>query len=350
MASTTQPSTCSKTAVNRNKWEKRTRRHKTFHDFPRLPLELRRMIWAEAIRPRGYSEIHYLSVTKCQDGRPPRYRRAESTRRRLSDPQPCNCDRCDPRRQEYSWQRQDLAAYRWDAALWDACEESRDVLRWHMSKKGEMPVLGSRCGRNDNGTFAVREAQLGGERFLRVNIEEDIFCLRFKKTEIEASTLIYWGKFLRELLCTECAVAPSKIAFEFDHSWNERMPCTFQRMTCEATPRGLMARAYEAYSRREIELDRIWLINHDLAPKLHEGDSTALPGRKGRYIYIQSGTAAWKRLPRAQRRQSSLGFVYDVATLELLDYGQLPAPQPGQSIADCLGTLCRVPADWTLAN
>lgn len=102
-----------------------------FDLFASLPCELRLEIWKFAIRPAGRG-IHRFSIFNKQTDRDDPSRRLAITNTR--DGQQVRHTATAPRipgARECSWTEGNASAYLWDAGLWTACRESREVIVWH---------------------------------------------------------------------------------------------------------------------------------------------------------------------------------------------------------------------------
>ncbi|KAK6700065.1 hypothetical protein SNK05_012856 [Fusarium graminearum] len=84
----------------------------TFHPFPRLPTELRMQIWEAACRGlrQSFQAVHYVTLDEYTEMSPLKH----------------NWDDSKPRNK---------SIYLWDAGLWTACQESRDVVAKHWGKQ-----------------------------------------------------------------------------------------------------------------------------------------------------------------------------------------------------------------------
>ncbi|KAM0262341.1 hypothetical protein ACHAQJ_001810 [Trichoderma viride] len=114
------------------------------HSFTKLPTELRLQIWKLALRPIGPDRpgAHFFSVANgLKDGDAIIKLRVRCNKEDslTSDSHgypygfvPPNCTAGDD---GYSWQRNNPSAYLWDFGLWNACEESREIIEEHYNMK-----------------------------------------------------------------------------------------------------------------------------------------------------------------------------------------------------------------------
>ena len=176
------------------------------HPFPNLPYQLRLLIWEAAClehcqRRRGF---HY--VTDVSNG--------------VVSPLDYNWDESKPKNR---------SMYLWDAGLWTACRESREVVFRHWGKqprptndyeKGlcqseeEINLIRCRIGPDEKDHadwgFFVLPSRIDHEHWRQiVHLCNDIFCI----TTDDWESLNHYGR--------GWGFPPESMVLEFDPSWNE---------------------------------------------------------------------------------------------------------------------------------
>ena len=233
-----------------------------FHYFPRLPPELRIAIWQMAIRPPDLRGVHYFSLFRSiGDRESPLLDQAVADRqydRYLEkDQRLFNIEykAAAPRVStlpEYSWFNGNQSLYAWDAGLFSACRESSQIIRKSIKLGLDLDQW-------------VIKAQHNGETVYLRDHGRDLFFFEFEREDVEASMSIRWGVLLCQLSFSYFTLSPSNIAFEFHPSWITSLPEGEFDLCEEPSPRGLVARAFEAWCRRELPgYTRIWLIDRSI--------------------------------------------------------------------------------------
>ncbi|KAM0666448.1 hypothetical protein ACQRIT_005218 [Beauveria bassiana] len=95
----------------------------TFHPFSRLPADLRDMIWKAAVWDRSRSSANFFTILPSDGeflGRSPRVRLGPPTRTGRV---------CNYRQQVGSWESTMGSGCMVDSGLWEACHESRAVMK-----------------------------------------------------------------------------------------------------------------------------------------------------------------------------------------------------------------------------
>lgn len=163
-------------------------------------------------------------------------------------------------RPEYSWLKDNRSLYAWGAGLSSACRESRWIFR-ESRRHPDGRVIKRRKTRK------TRKTQFDRDLGRLENRSRKLFCLEFEREDIQASMTISWGVLLRQLPLSPGNSSPFNIAFEFHPSWvtslpDEREPFDLHQ---EPSPRGLVARIFEAWCRREIDSHvTVWLIDRSI--------------------------------------------------------------------------------------
>lgn len=242
-----------------------------FHYFPKLPPELRITIWEMAIRPRDIRGVHYFSLFKSTGDRESPLLDLAVANRQLSEYEKkyetflLNIEHraAAPRvaayrnhayPPEYSWFKDNRSLYAWDAGLFNACWESS----WIISKSIKPGLVFHEWVikvRHNRETVYLRDHR------------QDLFCFEFEREDVEASMSIRWGVLLPQLSFGRFALSPSNIAFEFHPNWVTSLPEKGEPFDLhrEPSPRGLVARVFDAFCRREIPSHiSVWLIDRSI--------------------------------------------------------------------------------------
>ncbi|KAF4465911.1 tetracycline resistance [Fusarium albosuccineum] len=178
-----------------------------FHQFSRLPAELRMQIWEEACFPRHLLGIHYFALDERKE--------------LIFNPS------------SYLSKR---SASCWDGGLWMACKESRAVVGNHsqIEKWNKVRLRADRECKNPGRLVGKEEAipgvvatQEGHEaRHLMVYPSQDIFCVTANNTNWE-SLLSSWDV--------------KNIALEFEPSWILDFPRDLFDLNDGKSSRGFLA-------------------------------------------------------------------------------------------------------------
>ncbi|KAF7560125.1 hypothetical protein G7046_g4034 [Stylonectria norvegica] len=282
-----------------------------FHSFLNLPYELRRQIWESAARPTGpkHAGIHHFSVfinSQIKD---------DTTKpRRALKYRPDTDDRTyvavvpDPHEDS----NVDRSAYLWDAGLWTACKESREVIVRHLQvsnslEKGKLmrmqyylPSLPAAV-RDENwkdhqevATFINAPTQnadgIGENRQLMVYPYQDLFVLDLEGISKAPKEAWWWRKVLDHLRFSPFIWDGGTIkhlAFEFDPSW--KLPQKWSGdMSCkmlydELTPRGGFVQAIFGILYNFIGC-RVWLIDRGTIPGYKEIDRRNMYTEIGEHV------------------------------------------------------------------
>lgn len=243
-----------------------------FHPFPRLPLELRLDIWELAIRPTdGKHGLHHFIITRPEDDSPESFQ--------LSHP--------------HFWQPQHVATvpaennksvYLWDAGLWTACVESRDVImkhfkvhqwdarRYHGGTGSDIApfCVHHELSRGGDVSYPAETTAWRGQESWQLMVRPmvDMFCFKSKDWEF-ARGWMELSDFFADIPFTSHLsghIPVRNIAFEFDPSWNIDFPRYISDLVEESSARGFIADTMFALPRDQ-PLDprylKVWLIDHD---------------------------------------------------------------------------------------
>ncbi|KAK6072153.1 hypothetical protein SCUP515_07485 [Seiridium cupressi] len=242
----------------------------TFHPFPRLPLELREQIWAEAIRPRQPG-AHFFTIYNNgrQDEISEIGQHVVATSKKNIRPCSLAAPRC--RGREFSWTSHNPSAYLTDRGLWTACWESRLMMGKHydMEKWNErLAAEREECTHNTypDAPATVSILSKGEQQYVTVFPQLDLFCLRpLNHNSIDWDDVFqgwcsripffvrYWG------------YQANHIALEWDPSWDDDEAwdmadgaALWSHLSYPDTPLGCILRACE------VELwgmENIWIID-----------------------------------------------------------------------------------------
>ncbi|PHH92642.1 hypothetical protein CDD83_6412 [Cordyceps sp. RAO-2017] len=266
----------------------------TFELFPRLPCELRLHVWKLAVRPPGRG-LHRFSILNGDEEDEP----GNASLRRLAIGD--GGTRKKPRKRRHmatappvpetpghhSWTHGNRSACLWDAGLWTACRESRDVMMWHFrvqhwdAERRRLLRAGgfwtpaaladefedvtamavARCRDDDD------DGDQGRLHFL-VQPHRDLFWLEPR----DWRRSVDWSSFFLDLPFSSPLRGYghlSHIAVEHDPSWNADLPKDLAELLQEATPRGFVARAMAECATNKLS-SFIWLVDRRLSRKSPE--------------------------------------------------------------------------------
>ncbi|KAI9164165.1 hypothetical protein HJFPF1_05805 [Paramyrothecium foliicola] len=241
-----------------------------FLAFPRLPFDLRWIIWRMAICTDETPRIHYYSLFNEDvfEGHrqsflrwmisqypptPPRPhpRRNDGTLRYTTNP------RLHSLPSQFSWTRGNRFLYYWDAGLWTASKESRAAIYQYRLKARNGPLR----ERSD-----IVMAEYGGGRVYLEVQPRDIVCLRFNPDDLVKCVSLDWRVLLVRLPFFHLPQASDlNLAFEFHDSWDDGIETNMSSLRShllEPSERGLVMRAYWAWVTGKIpRWTRLWLID-----------------------------------------------------------------------------------------
>ncbi|PHH79913.1 hypothetical protein CDD80_3500 [Ophiocordyceps camponoti-rufipedis] len=242
----------------------------SFQLFPLLPCELRLEVWKMAIRPAG-AGVHRISLrdSSSSSSSPsvsgntlravPAGDKQESRRRHIAVAEP---------------EASGSSASLWDAGLWTACSESRQVMMWHFRLQ-----FWQDAGRNllraggywspaavadefEDMTAMAIAWNGQADRYIVVQPHRDLFWLEPQdwKTTVDWRTLFVDLPFSSSLRGYGHL---SHIAVEFDQSWNVHLPKDLPALLKESSPRGFIARAMAECATNRL-YSFIWLVDRHL--------------------------------------------------------------------------------------
>lgn len=218
----------------------------TFHPFTSLPYELRFNIWELAVRPtHNTGGLHQFVVLDSEDMKGPTQDLTILGRESRFDP---GAYIAAVARLSGAYDNGNRSAYLWDAGLWTACKESREVITKYSKQK------------DWSGTPSVMVAVQDGQHWhVMVHPCRDLFCFTPKSwsSEIQWSHIFDYLPFSSRWRGSDNI---DNIAVEFDPSWNIDLPEQIYELLDESTARGCVARAVNARAKEHVECT-IWLID-----------------------------------------------------------------------------------------
>ncbi|SCO76100.1 uncharacterized protein FRV6_00312 [Fusarium oxysporum] len=207
----------------------------SFHPFPRLPLELRLLIWSAACnsyvsyQPNDHA-LHYVDLEPSSDGTTLlAYHKSTADVVQGDNNSACLSN-----------------------ALWGACKESRDVVARHSRVDGQDQP-------HSPAMLSIRDNE--GHWNAPVCPTKDIFCVKSSSWETPDGNDKPWQVALPNLSLTAPSNIPiQNIAFEFDLTWDTDLPGTYYDLMSENSARGFLSRfCYNAFLNNSEE-HKIWLF------------------------------------------------------------------------------------------
>lgn len=192
---------------------------KTFHPFPRLPKELRDMIWDFAIRPARPS-VHFFSIYN-----PYKDSELAAMEEHTVVVRGRTCGWAAPRGEgsSYSWTASNPSVYLIDGGLWTACTESRERMEKHFRYQELRRELSEFCGSWWERPDAPATGALlrnGEEQAFTVYPRTDLLCLQ----PFDPETLCWddsLGKKVPFFNKNNDSYYPDHLALELDPLWWE---------------------------------------------------------------------------------------------------------------------------------
>ncbi|EFY89750.1 hypothetical protein MAC_04182 [Metarhizium acridum CQMa 102] len=252
----------------------------TFHAFPRLPCELRLRIWELALRPQHAGGLHhfFIDLEGNKDGIDPKLFVGVDDWAGGIDPAKRDIALNIGRLQSNSSATPGKGSvYYWDAGLWTACRESRDVITrrsesdyQHRTEHYSL-LRRERIGCRHPSFAKVRQGNQAWN--LVVQPQRDLFCFHVQGWGMDF--LLPHPSVLQVLQSPVCGrwrldrdehTQPTSVqhfALEFDSSWNTDWPKGPDELLGEASPRGFVARLILRAVLAEVGFF-IWLIDGDV--------------------------------------------------------------------------------------
>ncbi|PFH56369.1 hypothetical protein XA68_16609 [Ophiocordyceps unilateralis] len=248
-----------------------------FDFFPLLPCELRLHVWELAIRPPG-AGVHRISIVdddsqaatqgtlRAVPGDDDDFRGKKSRRRHIAAVAPAAAEL-----ESEEWIRDNSSASLWDAGLWTACRESRQVMMWHFrlpfwhDARHKLLQTGgywspAAVAEEFQDMTAMTVARNG--RYFVVQPHRDLFWIEPQ----DWKSTVNWRTLFADLPFSSSLRGYghlSHLAVEFDPSWNVDMPKDLPALLQESTPRGFVARAMAECATNRL-YSFIWLIDRHL--------------------------------------------------------------------------------------
>jgi hypothetical protein len=165
------------------------------------------------------------------------------------------------------------SAYIWDAGLWTACKESREVILCHLQIDDPIKVrteedsswpVSRENERHDVQLGYIYSHSSSREHKLVVRPSQDIFCIRGNNWESSDGSYEFLEMVIPFVTNHWCSLQVSNLAFEFDPSWNANLPkgeFGLSTMIEENSPRGMLAKALYAAAAHNIS-PQLWIIDN----------------------------------------------------------------------------------------
>ncbi|KAJ3520946.1 hypothetical protein NM208_g13512 [Fusarium decemcellulare] len=235
----------------------------TFHQFSRLPAEVRLQIWEEACFPRQSCGLHYATL--------------DTKTHFVTLDFPGNG-----------------SAYSWDGGLWMACKESRAVLeKHHYMKEWKQSDLRDPTEYQYSKSWMESEKEAPGLLAVRNDHQEwhcvayparDIFCINAHNNDWQS--LMTWKSYGLSItvpfLEDTMSLYVDNVALEFDPSWNLDLPTYLYEFDDRKSSLGFLARMLAEVARGDSRATNIWLIDNnarwranskrDLGPVVYDCD------------------------------------------------------------------------------
>ncbi|KAM0541893.1 hypothetical protein ACHAPJ_013039 [Fusarium lateritium] len=289
-----------------------------------MPPELRLQIWQDACLPSSQHRrgLHYMDVEVDKH-----------ENRGWSCVTALRCDWTSPPEKRDSIGRNNRSAYLWDAGLWRACKESREVILRH-SHINDWIRIEKPCGIRSTRYVSQRKKNwIGGEEavppgvltlregdeewHLMVYPERDMFCV---SESVCATLLCSVNTFFLHFSFVDCYgdvhyFDGKNLALEFDPSWNLDWNFDYQdhdivKLRCEDSFRGFLANrlAEVADDIDFTSVPRLWLIDKNTQWIARPGRnlSTVYHDCDGEYVEID-----WRDTRSDTRKSASRGAVAD---------------------------------------
>ncbi|KAF5006250.1 hypothetical protein FDECE_7410 [Fusarium decemcellulare] len=267
----------------------------TFHQFSRLPAEVRWQIWEEACFPRQSRGLHYATL--------------DATLHFVSHHFPGN-----------------RSAYSWDGGLWMACKESRVALEKHhyMQEWKESEL-------RDPTEYQYSESWMGSEKeapgLVAVHDDHqawhcvvyparDIFCVTAHNNDWE-SVMESWPWYgllvIVPFIEDVTTLRVDNIALEFDPSWNVELSRDGYRFNDRKSPGSFLVRMLLDLA-REDGIPNIWLIDNSARWRAKPGRdiSPVSYGSDGEYVEIDWGEVCFDEV-NEEYKSSIVCFIQDLS-------------------------------------
>ncbi|KAF5989760.1 tetracycline resistance protein [Fusarium bulbicola] len=261
----------------------------TFKPFPRLPTELRLEIWKSACLPyssRIEGGLHYVAVdvVDTQGFRREDYKHPVTddpnleghdydyegigyvTMRALESPGGEPANSLSPVKPV------NKSAYLWDAGLWLACKESREVVSKHLNLKEWLACRQQPLPRGESAWYdksfpsAIVPQNKSEKRCPLVKPDSDMFCIDTSNLEsvpLCSLDMMLLAPFFGTKKFT--VIGCWNIAFKFDRSWNDSFPSSWSDlMKREDSMRSRLATSLYYQEMAVSATPSLWLIDDDV--------------------------------------------------------------------------------------
>lgn len=234
----------------------------TFHFFPKLPCELRIWIWKLALRPStDIGGMHYFLLEHKE--------KVDSTDSiSIVDLNPWGEEIDDgkiavmstgPLQSGSPATPVNKSVYLWDAGLFTACKESRDIIVRRREEYDRRPRV---WPRRVSETYTVTMTRRREDELwcLMFQPEKDIFCYTFGDWDLLGTSR---QDLLQQYVEHTYLGIPGDIkhvAIEFDSSWTLDWPETYEELERESSPRAFILRLLEGCIQRTMKCF-VWVID-----------------------------------------------------------------------------------------
>lgn len=313
-----------------------------FHPFMRLPCELRLQIWGLAVRPSGGKRgVHYLNLARKDavlDGTAGKLTPFGKTERLIFKDHIAVISKLGTFGDESHKAIGCQSVYLWDAGLWTACTESRNVIteqlktyKWleeirSLEKKYEIyyPCISendvriSERHQEMTAMFTVHQEESMDWR-LMFHPFYDLFCF----TSQDWSTKIHLRRVLDSMpICLGGYSNVNHVAVEFDSSWKLNWPESIHDLLDECSARGLVARIVQEFAEGNWT-GTLWLIDRHAQKTRSEGGllgGTLMEFFDTNEEYIETDPSCLKSDPEDENSWTAADFIHELDELGLEFY------------------------------
>ncbi|KAI9709711.1 MAG: hypothetical protein M1820_003113 [Bogoriella megaspora] len=273
----------------------------TFHPFPRLPKELRDIIWALSIRPERPG-AHFFTLFNCDNIDEWITMGKYAMRPRMRH----KCSLAAPKRnvvdsQKLSWTDGNRSAYLIDAGLSTACQESREAAERHFqisqwNAKMDGLIFLPDDERQNLNVPALGSFVFNGEWWRCTTYpRRDLFCLQ----PSNAST-VDWGDlpYSVPIFNSFNGYYTEHIALNYDPEWSHEI------MDCDThwANEGTLACAIRAATDQTDWAENLWFIDYRIRRRPNRCTAVwrttefrhQFHGNGCRFTEVQSGDPEWK--------------------------------------------------------
>ncbi|KJZ69724.1 hypothetical protein HIM_10893 [Hirsutella minnesotensis 3608] len=262
---------------------------------------------------------------------------------------------------DFSWTEGSDSIYLWDAGLWTACKESRQIVmsyfrveHWNNTRRSlshsKRYWTSAALAEEFEAITAIIVARHDGEEWhLMVQPHKDLFCLE----PSDWRTVDDWQAHFCDLTLSPFRKGYGHIghvAVEFDQSWNRDIPNDLCDILKEWTPRGFIARVMAECAENRLH-SFFWLIDRHASWSTPGSHHVSFPKPmvfydcKHKYIETNQGDLEGGKDDETQFERTAVYFVQQLGSVANKDYtrmgGQNGLPIDGHDfrVDECLGVL-----------